>query len=265
MVGSDFDHVALAYERAFDGLDRYRGDLGGTFLGGSIDPGFYWAHVRFANGMRVELLEPAEIARDDFLRRFLDRSGAGPHHLTFKVPDIEYAIERVRAAGFEPARINLAYEGWREIFLHPKQSFGIVVQFAETSGGSRPKNAGDGLPTARNEANASLERVVHSIANLDAALELFSGILAGQAVAEGDDGGRWVELAWPGAGRLRLWQPSDPDACAWLGKRVGRLHHLAFSLRDPAAVRNARPLVEGVFEIAPTDNHGTRLRLTHEL
>ena len=54
----DLDHVAVAATSAWDNLDRYGGDLGGEWTGGMTDPGFYWGQVRFAGGMRVEVLEP---------------------------------------------------------------------------------------------------------------------------------------------------------------------------------------------------------------
>src|SRR6478735_5756213 len=93
----DLDHIALAAEHAWDNFDRYRGDLGGRWLAGTPAPGFYWGQVQFANGMIVEMLEPANTHLDDFLVRFLDRSGAGPHHVTFKVPDIVAAMEAAEA------------------------------------------------------------------------------------------------------------------------------------------------------------------------
>ena len=61
-------------------------------MGGGDTPGFYSAQVRFANGMKVEGLEPRRVEENDFLARFLAASGPGPHHLTFKVPDIRAAL-----------------------------------------------------------------------------------------------------------------------------------------------------------------------------
>jgi len=253
------DHIALAFETAFDGVDRYRGDLGGRFLGGGLDPGFYWGQVEFENEMVVELLEPRNVERDDFLRRFLDRNGPGPHHVTFKVPDIEAALERVRTAGFEPARVNFEIESWKELFLHPKQSHGIVVQLAESSGAGEPP--ADELPLARSGGRASLDRIVLLVADIEAAHGLFAGVLDGKEDGEGRDGGRWIELAWRRGGRIRLWQPERAREQAWLGGRIGRVHHVAFSMRSPEAVPGARALGEGVYELRPEDNRGTRLHL----
>src|SRR6185503_4862643 len=111
---------------------RYRGDLGGAWVASMYDPGFYWGQLRFANGMTIELLEPADISENDFLRRFLDRNGPGPHHVTFKVADIVAALGQVEAAGYRPVSVNLDNPGWREAFLHPKDAPGIVVQLAQS-------------------------------------------------------------------------------------------------------------------------------------
>jgi catechol 2,3-dioxygenase-like lactoylglutathione lyase family enzyme len=257
------DHIAIAAEHTIDNFMRYRGDLGAAWVAGMYDPGFYWGQLRFSNGMTIELLEPADIAQDDFLRRFLDRSGPGPHHVTFKVADIEAAIEAVTAAGYPPVRINTANPSWREAFLHPKQSHGIVVQLAESSGFDHPLQFE--LPPPKIARPAALERIVHLVADLDAAVELFGGILGGEpgATTGTSDDLTSVDLAWPGGGRICLVQPDDPELIAWLGTRPGRVHHLEIAVDDPATVPDAVAIGPGAWEVAPEKNLGVRLRL-HE-
>ncbi len=258
------DHIAIAADCAWDNFDRYRGDLGGIWNGGMNNPGFYWGQVRFSNDMVVEMLQPAEVHLDDFLRRFLDRSGDGPHHLTFKVPDIVAAMDAAAEAGFPPVRSDLSQDFWKEAFLHPKQCHGIVVQLAQASRHPYDDEVMHHLlPPARAESVASLDCIVHLVADLDGAMQLFRGVLGGEeVVSEHDDlSGRRAELAWQGPGRLRLVEPTSSDEIAWLGDRPGRVHHLAFTVADAATVRGAVPIGEGVYEIAPETNHGVRLRL----
>ena len=266
----DLDHVAIASEHVFDNFDRYRGDLGGEWVAGGLDPGFYWGQVGFANGMRLEMLEPANLDRDDFLRRFLDRNGHGPHHVTFKVPDIHAAIDAATAGGYPPVRVNLTTPEWQEAFLHPKASHGIVVQMAQTIEHEHPFQVE--LPPARIGQPASLDRIVHSVVDLESALGLFRDVLGGVPVDRAPDAAdRHVDLAWPGPGRIRLIEARSTALREWVGTRPGRLHHLAFTLADPAAVPGAVPVNEdddgtggdgGVFEVAPEGNRGVRLRLT---
>lgn len=261
----DLDHVAIASEHTFDNFNRYRGDLGGQWLSGGPDPGFYWGQVRFANGMRLEMLEPANLHLDDFLRRFLDRSGPGPHHITFKVPDINEAIDAATAAGYPPVRVNLSNEEWMEAFLHPKASHGIVVQMAQTNEHEHPDQTE--VPPARIAEPASLDRIVHAVVDLESALTLFRDVLGGDPIGHGtyaDD--PFVDLAWPGPGRIRLIEARSSALREWVGTRPGRLHHLAFTLADPAGVPGAEPVAAApaampIFEVAPASNLGVRLRL----
>jgi catechol 2,3-dioxygenase-like lactoylglutathione lyase family enzyme len=259
--GIDLDHVALAFEHAWDGLDRYVGDLGGDYIGGGPDPGFAWFQARYANGMKVEMLEPADVEVDDFLRRFLDRNGPGPHHMTFKVPDIHVAIERATTAGYPPVRVNLRNDDWKEAFIHPKASHGIVVQMAQSGdNGMHPPLP---VPAPRGGVVARLDRIVHLVADLEAARAFFTGVLDARVDGECEtDLGRAVDVAWPGPGRVRLVAPSEPAATAWLGARNGRVHHLAFSAPAPFPLAHARRVASDTVEIPPEHNLGTRLRLT---
>jgi methylmalonyl-CoA/ethylmalonyl-CoA epimerase len=275
----DLDHVAVAAEAWTDLWPRYRGDLGGEWVGGGPTIGFASAQVRYANTMRLEVLEPHAVDQNDFLRRFLDRNGPGPHHLTFKVEDIRAALGEAEAAGFEPVGVDLRDPHWQEAFLHPKQARGVVVQLAQSDHGDDDGEDGaddgeggwgmgtpDGFPDAR-IAPATFDRIVHLVASLDDGLALFAGLLAGQEQDRGEaEGVRWVDLAWPGPGRLRLAEPTTPDGpqSDWLGDRAGRIHHLAFTCDAPADVGGARPLADGRWEVPPEANLGVRLLLTAE-
>lgn len=257
---ADLDHVAVAAHRTADLWPCYAGDLGGAWVGGGDTAGFYSAQVQFANGMKVEGLEPRRVDENDFLARFLAANGPGPHHLTFKVPDIHAALVELAVAGYEPINVNLAEPSWMEAFLHPKTAHGIVVQVAQSSGAEWGEPAPDGLPAPRVAVPATLDVVTHLVADLAAARHLFGTVLGGTAVAE-EHGA--VLLAWPGPGRVRLVQPEagTPEA-AWLGARVGRLHHLGFTVATPDRLAAAVVLPDGTVEVPPEANQGVRLRLT---
>lgn len=252
--GIDLDHVALAFEDRTPGQARYAGELGGEWVGGGADPGFWSEQVKFANGMKIELLEPQNVEENDFLRRFLDRNGPGPHHLTFKVTDLAAALGHVERAGYRPVGVNLANDHWKEAFLHPKDAPGVVVQLAQSSGdGDWGVPIPDGYPTAEGQP-ATLERVTHAVASLDIGLRLFASLLAGEELDRGtDEASRWVDLGWPGPGRIRLVEPTSPSSpiARWIGERAGRVHHLAFRVPGGGDPR----------EVSPEDNHGVRLVL----
>jgi|SRR5687768_4627797 len=247
--GIDLDHVAVAVEDRTVLWPRYAYELGGMWVSGGEATGFAAAQVRFANGMKLEVLEPWAVEQNDFLRRFLDRNGPGPHHLTFKVKDIVAALADAEAAGYHPVAVDLTFDEWKEAFLHPKDAPGIVVQLAQSAQewSSEPP---PGFPQPQH-GTATLLRVVHAVADLDSALELFTGLLAGTERDTGENAdGRWVELGWPGPGRLRLLQPaSGTEVAAWMDDRAGRVHHLAF----------ACPWLTEPVVVPPNVNFGTRL------
>ena len=261
--GADLDHIAVAVEHHADAWPLYVRDLGGTWYAAGPGYGFNWAQLAFGNGMRLEVLEPAEVERNDFLRRFLDRNGPGPHHLTFKVGDIRQALDAARVAGYPPVNVNLSDPSWQEAFLHPKDAHGVVVQLAQAAHDDEWSPPPAELPAPGTDP-AALVRVSHAVAALPDGLRLFRELLGGRRVDEGgDDIATWVELAWPGPGRVRLLEPTSPASPlgAWLDGRRGRVHHLAFALRDPRAVQGAVADGAGQLAIAADRGQGTRLLL----
>ena len=245
----DLDHVAVAVESQADAWPRYAGELAGAWVGGGGTAGFWSGQVSYANGMKVEVLEPYLVEQNDFLRRFLDRSGPGPHHLTFKVKDIRSALVQVEQAGYRPVSVNLADPMWQEAFIHPKDAPGVVVQLAQSAGDGdwsspRPGN----LPPPARTTPASLVHVAHAVASLDDGCRLFVDLLAGRVENEGDDGAtRWVDLAWPGPGRVRLVE--GERVRDWIGDRPGRILYLGFVHTKVPSIR----------EVPPEDNNGVRL------
>jgi methylmalonyl-CoA/ethylmalonyl-CoA epimerase len=262
----DLDHVAVATERQADAWPRYAGDLAGAWVSGGESIGFHAAQVSYANGMKVEVLEPHLVEQNDFLRRFLDANGPGAHHLTFKVRDIRASLRAAEAAGLSPVGVDLRDPQWQEAFLHPKQAHGVVVQLAQSQGTWESPPPPD-LPTPATDAPATLDHVTHVVASLEEAATLFRDLLGGAEVGAGAlDGGRFLDLAWPGGGRVRLVAAVADDGgtspwTAWLEGRPGRVHHLAFTVPDPAEVPDAVPADDGSWEVAPERNLGVRLVL----
>ncbi len=277
------DHVAHAVPSWQDAWPLYAAQLGAEWSSGGESVGFAPAQVRFANGSRIELLKPHDTASNDFLARFLEHRGPGPHHLTFKVPDILVALDAARDAGFDPIGVDLRDPEWKEGFIHPKQGTGIVVQLAEASGGwSNP--APDDFPTERRRRRggngtvrpASLRRVTHAVADLDAGIDLFGRLLGGVLEDRGTGPGEeWIDLRWDCPLAVRLITPTagpeSQELSAWLGDRRGRLHHLLMADEEPDTLPGARPAPPGLpglggslpsrnpWVIEPEDNLGLRL------
>jgi len=259
-----YDHVAIAVERWEDAWPRLGVALGGRWVSHGFGPGFAPAQIEFADGMRVELIQPNDVAVNDFLRRFLDRNGPGPHHLTYKVPDLVGALREVEDAGLRPVGVDLSDPFWKEAFLHPRDAaLGVVVQLAESAGEGWHTDPPEGIVPAT-VPPAGFVRVCHAVADLDHARGVFEGLLGGEEVAGGgDEGIRWVELTWPGSGRVRLISPEGGRGplADWIGDRPGRVHHLAFACGTPERIEGAVALADGTWELPPDPATGTRIVL----
>jgi methylmalonyl-CoA/ethylmalonyl-CoA epimerase len=139
-IGAVYDHVAHAVPSIKELLPLYCDLLGGVVRSGGISPwgGPLAVVIEYADGARIELLEP--VRRDaPSIGGFLTASPRGGlHHVTFKVPDIQRALDRVRAAGYHPVGTNLEHEAWRETFLHPRETGGVLLQLAQADPGVPP-------------------------------------------------------------------------------------------------------------------------------
>ncbi len=210
----DLDHVALAVRDVTPVMDRLIGDLGGTLVSGGDAAGFRAMQIRMGDltrGMTVELLEPWNLERSDFLVRFLDRRGEGPHHLTFKVADLAAELERLADLGLRPVGVDLSNPMWREAFLRPRDSHGTVIQIAESEVWRIElawESARSGEPVGRiwwpdppspGAAPAVLERVVMESPDVPETAGFFIEILGAELEAHSPD---LVGLVWPGGGRI---------------------------------------------------------------
>jgi methylmalonyl-CoA/ethylmalonyl-CoA epimerase len=79
----------------------------------------------------VELLAP--LAADGPIAKFLERRGPGIHHVCYRVPDLDAALQACRTAGYrlidEVPRTGAG--GRRIAFVHPKATAGILLELTE--------------------------------------------------------------------------------------------------------------------------------------
>jgi methylmalonyl-CoA/ethylmalonyl-CoA epimerase len=81
--------------------------------------------------VQIELLEPR--APDGPVAKFLAKRGPGIHHVCYRVPNLDQALERCRAAGYQlidqvPRR---GAHGRRIAFVHPQATAGILLELTE--------------------------------------------------------------------------------------------------------------------------------------
>jgi methylmalonyl-CoA/ethylmalonyl-CoA epimerase len=205
------DHVAIGVHDVAAATPFLVGELGGRRHGAGPGGGYRFWQWSFANGTKLEVLEPTGPA-GGFLHRFLDTHGPGIHHVTFKVPELRRAIAHAEEHGYEVVGVNEALPGWKEAFLHPKQAQGIVVQLAESEPARQPTPEQlrawpfPDEPEPRRDAVDLLgvRLVAHS---RQAARRQWGSVLRGRCEETGD----LLVFRWPDS-PLRIAVAVEPDA-----------------------------------------------------
>ena len=128
---SRLDHVAIAvndYDRAVRFFTRILGAVPGAAL--TEDKlKFRWEILSIGDLSRLEILNPA--GPGSFLEGFLKDKPGGVHHLTFETPDIHQAKSVLDEQGIPYFGFNADNPAWKELFIHPRDAFGVLIQIAE--------------------------------------------------------------------------------------------------------------------------------------
>lgn len=126
------DHVAIVVRSLDEALSFYRDALGLTVTERREVPeeGVEIASLALANGS-VELVRP--LGSEGGIANFLDSRGEGLHHICLVVQDIAAAMKRLREAGALPVtdEPQVAADGTRYVFVHPKSAHGVLLELYE--------------------------------------------------------------------------------------------------------------------------------------
>jgi methylmalonyl-CoA/ethylmalonyl-CoA epimerase len=123
-------HIGVAVTDLDTALAFYRDVLGLVPRPPEIADGATIVSLPFGES-EVELLTPRD--PDSPVARFLEKRGPGIHHICYRVPDLDAAIERCRAAGYQLVdQVPRQGAGGRRIaFIHPKATAGILLELTE--------------------------------------------------------------------------------------------------------------------------------------
>lgn len=123
-------HVGVAVSDIDAALAFYRDVLGLTPHPPEEADGATIVSLSFGDS-EVELLAPR--SADGPIAKFLERRGAGIHHICYRVPDLDAALAACRAAGYrlldETPRTGAG--GRRIAFVDPKATAGILLELTE--------------------------------------------------------------------------------------------------------------------------------------
>lgn len=126
------DHVAVLVDDLEKNVAFWRDALG-IEMSQIVDVPAEKSQVAFlpVGGSEVELVKPT--TDDSGLARYLEKRGPGIHHICLEVDDIEGMIAQLKGKGVqliqETAAVGLG--GRKYAFIHPKSSFGVLVELYE--------------------------------------------------------------------------------------------------------------------------------------
>jgi methylmalonyl-CoA/ethylmalonyl-CoA epimerase len=129
---SRIDHVSIAVKDQEKAEHFFRDILGAIAGAGASDPAtkFFWQLFSLGDLSRLEIISPT--GKGSFLDGFLENREGGVHHITLQTPDLSKAMTHLEDQGIPFFGYN-EYPGgvWKEIFIHPRHAFGVLIQIAE--------------------------------------------------------------------------------------------------------------------------------------
>lgn len=128
------DHVSLAVRDYDKAVEFFTKILGATSQshgaeGGALE--YYWEIFALGDLSRFEIIKKT-VEEGSFLDNFLkSKKDGGIHHITLQTPDIKMTKNylddnEIPYFGYRDMENN-----WKELFIHPKHAFGILLQIAE--------------------------------------------------------------------------------------------------------------------------------------
>ena len=129
---SRIDHVSIAV-RDYDKAEKFFKTVFGLIPGVSAtDPvtKYFWQLFSLGDLSRLELIRST--GAGSFLENFLSERDGGVHHITLQTPDIARTREHLEKNGIPYFGYNEYRDSyWKELFIHPKHAFGVLIQIAE--------------------------------------------------------------------------------------------------------------------------------------
>jgi methylmalonyl-CoA epimerase len=129
---STIHHIAIAVRDLDDALAFYHDALGLEMAERREEPA-EGVEIAFlpAGDAQIELVQP--LTEEGGVASFLEKHGEGLHHICVRVPDIETAMEKLRAGGArllgDAPKVNVY--GTRYIFVHPRSAHGVLLELYE--------------------------------------------------------------------------------------------------------------------------------------
>ena len=126
------NHIGIAVKSLDDALPFYRDNLGMDLkeVEEVAEQKVRVAMLQVGESM-IELLEPT--SEDSPVAKYIEKNGAGIHHIAYEVADIEAAIAALQAGGARmiDEKPRHGAHGTRIAFIHPKSSSGVLTELCQ--------------------------------------------------------------------------------------------------------------------------------------
>ncbi len=132
MKPSHIEHIGIAVENLQDAIKYYEEVLGLTCYAVEevADQKVKTAFFKVGE-VKIELLEST--SPDGPIGKFIEKKGAGIHHIAFAVADVNEALVAVQEKGVQliDKAGRKGAEGLNIGFLHPKSTFGVLTELCD--------------------------------------------------------------------------------------------------------------------------------------
>ena len=254
----DVDGAVEQWRRVFGAalmVDRIHDDLDGS------DMGIVWmGDVPF---LALGASDPRGV-----VGRWIAKHGPGVQSLAWEVPDMWASQNSLQQAGIGITGVHI--EG-RHFFMHPRDTFGLLLELTDDRLPGDPRNAG--IPTGGGDGLVQVSRVAHVTAvvvDVEPVAALLGNVFGAELRPVGSEGPEAVAECSIGDLTLRLVAPLD-DSSAWhqvvAGGR-GTLHSVTLAVEMATAVAGLEVAGIGIARadhgalwLDPTDTFGIRLQL----
>ena len=128
------DHIGIAVQSLEAIIPFYRDNLGMAFAGiEEVTEQKVRVAMLQVGESKIELLEPTSV--DSPVAKFIEKNGAGIHHIAYDVTDIEAAIAKLLADGARmiDEKPRSGAHNARIAFIHPKSSNGVLTELCQAA------------------------------------------------------------------------------------------------------------------------------------
>jgi methylmalonyl-CoA/ethylmalonyl-CoA epimerase len=125
------DHVSVAVREGHRARRFFETLMGAIAGAGAVDAAmkYRWNIFSLGDMSRLELLSPT--GKGSFLDGFLKRREGGVHHITLQTADIQQTKQKLTEQGLPFFGFSDDDPHWKELFIHPRDAFGVLIQIAE--------------------------------------------------------------------------------------------------------------------------------------